>query len=158
MRKPIISILSAVTGAAFGAGAVGKITSGKISKAENMSNKHLSLFLMMNQWVKVKQQGKNLASYFEKNGYQTIAVYGMSYAGETLVAELAGSSIKIKYGIDKNAGAIYADLDVVTIDDELARVDAIVVTAVTFFDAIEEQLLNKIDCPILSLEDVLYEV
>lgn len=158
MRKPIISILSAVTGAAFGAGAVGKITSGKISEAENMSNKHLSLFLMMNQWVKVKQQGKNLASYFEKNGYQTIAVYGMSYAGETLVAELAGSSIKIKYGIDKNAGAIYADLDVVTIDDELARVDAIVVTAVTFFDAIEEQLLNKIDCPILSLEDVLYEV
>ena len=58
----------------------------------------------------------------------------------------------------KTRGSIYADLDVVTIDDELARVDAIVVTAVTFFDAIEEQLLNKIDCPILSLEDVLYEV
>lgn len=158
MRKPLISVLSALTGAALGAGAAGKVTGKKISKAESMSYKHLSLFLMMNQWVKVKQQGKNLASYFEKNGYKTIAVYGMSYAGETLVEELAGSSIEVKYGIDKNAGTIYADLDVVTADSELAEVDVIVVTAITFFDEIEEQLSDKIDCPILSLEDVLYEV
>lgn len=158
MKKPVISILSALTGAVLGAGAIGQVTGRKISKTASMSDKHLSLFLMMNQWVKVKQQGKNLASYFEKNGYKSIAVYGMSYAGETLVEELAGSSIEVKYGIDKNAGAINADLDIVTMDDELAEVDAIVVTAITFFDEIEEQLSDKIDCPILSLEDVLYDV
>lgn len=159
MKKPVISILSALTGVAFGAGAIGKVTGKKISKTKSMSNKHLSLFLMMNQWVKVKQQGKNLASYFEKYGYKEIAVYGMSYAGETLIDELAGSSIKVKYGIDKNAGAIiYSDLDIVTMESDLAEVDAIVVTAITFFDEIEEQLADKIDCPILSLEDVLYDV
>lgn len=158
MKKPVISILSALTGVALGAGAVGKVTGKRISKTKSMSNKHLSLFLMMNQWVKVKQQGKNLASYFEKCGYKTIAIYGMSYAGETLIDELAGSSIEVKYGIDKNAEAIYADLDIVTLDSELVEVDAIVVTAITFFDEIEEQLSGKIDCPILSLEDVLYDV
>lgn len=81
MNKPIISILSMFAGAAAGAGAVGKVMVEEKDKAKAMSDKHLALFLMMNQWVKAKQQGKNLSSYFEKNQYKKIAVYGMSYAG-----------------------------------------------------------------------------
>lgn len=158
MKKAIISVLSALTGAAIGAGTIGKITGETLNKTKNMSNKHLSLFLLMNQWVKVKQEGKNLASYFEKNGYQKIAIYGMSYAGETLINELKGSDVIIAYGIDKNADSIYADVDLVSMNDDLETVDAVVVTAITFFDEIEEQLSEKMDCPILSLEDILYEV
>lgn len=127
-------------------------------KAKNMSDKHLALFLMMNQWVKVKQEGKNLSAYFDKNGYKEIAVYGMSYAGETLIDELKDTDVSIAYAIDRNADSLYADVDVVTMKDELAKVDAIVVTAITFFDEIEEQLLEKVDCPIISLEDILYEM
>lgn len=155
MKKPIISILSALTGAALGAGAAGKVSLDKTEKARSMSNKHLELFLMMNQWVKVKQAGKNLADYFKANGYQRIAVYGMSYAGETLLDELRDSGITVAYGIDRKADSLYSDVDVVSMDDALAEVDAVVVTAITFFDEIEEQLSEKIDCPIISLEDVL---
>lgn len=158
MNKGIISIFSAITGVAIGAGAVGKVTGESLNKARNMSDKHLALFLMMNQWVKVKQEGKNLASYFEKNGYKKIAIYGMSYAGAALIDELKGTQVCVVYGIDKNADSIYADVDVVSMKDHLTEVDAIVVTAITFFDEIEEALNSKIDCPILSLEDILYEV
>lgn len=158
MKKPVLSILSALTGAAFGAGSVGKITGEKMNKIQNMSNKHLSLFLMMNQWVKVKQEGKNLADYLEKNGYKKIAIYGMSYAGETLVDELKNTGITVAYGIDKNADSIYADVDIVSMEDQLDSVDAIVVTAITFFDEIEEKLSAQVDGPIISLEDILYEV
>ena len=62
MKKPIISLLSATVGAAAGAIAVGKKVTDEKQKVQNMSDKHLSLFLMMNQWVKVKQEGKNLSS------------------------------------------------------------------------------------------------
>lgn len=158
MKKTGISLLSALTGAVLGAGAVGKVTGGEISKARKMSGKHLALFLMMNQWVKVKQEGKNLAAYFERKGYKRIAVYGMSYAGETLVDELEGTGIEVIYGIDRNADSIYTDVDVVTMDEDMDKVDAVVVTAVTFFDEIERQLSEKMDCPVISLEDVLYEV
>ncbi len=82
----------------------------------------------------------------------------MSYAGERLVEELEGSNIKIRYGIDRKADNIYADIDIVSPDDSLDEVDAIVVTSITFFDEIEEQLSEKMDCPIISLEDILYEV
>jgi hypothetical protein len=151
-------LASALTGAVAGATAVGKTKDEKLNKAWGYSEKHLALFKMMNQWVKVKQEGKNLASYFEKDGYKKIAVYGMSYAGERLVDELKNTDIKVAYGIDKNAELLYVDVNVVTMDDDLEEVDAIVVTAITFFDEIEEKLSTKIDCPIISLEDVLYEV
>lgn len=158
MKKSLISVLSAVTGAAVGAGAVGKKLSQKAKRAKFMSDKHLALFLMMNQWVKVKQEGKNLASYFEQNEYQKIAIYGMSYAGETLMDELKDTGVIVAYAIDKNADSIYAGVDVMSMDDELESVDAVVVTAITFFDEIEENLSEKMDCPIISLEDILYEV
>lgn len=158
MKKSLISILSLLTGAAAGAGTVGKISGDKLQKAKNMSDKHLALFLMMNQWVKVKQEGKNLSSYLQKNGYKRIAIYGMSYAGETLVEELKNTGIEVAYGIDKNADSMYSDVDIMSMDDSLDEVDAIVVTAITFFDEIEEKLLEKMDCPIISLEDILYEV
>ena len=158
MGKAIISIVSAFAGAAAGAGIVKKLTVEETEKVRTVSDKHLNLFLMMNQWVKVKQEGKNLSEYFEKNGYQKIAIYGMSYAGETLVNELKGTKTEVAYGIDRNADSIYSDLEIVSMEDDLAVVDSVVVTAITFFDEIEEQLLQKVDCPILSLEDILYEV
>lgn len=82
----------------------------------------------------------------------------MNYVGETLLSEMAGSKVTVKYGIDKNAERIYQDIDVVLPDDALDDVDAVIVTAVTFFDEIEETLSQKVNCPILSLEDILCEI
>lgn len=56
----------------------------------------------------------------------------MSYAGETLVDELKETEVQIAYAIDKNANSIYSDINVITMDDNLEDVDAIVVTAITF--------------------------
>lgn len=147
-----------MAGMAAGAGAIEKIEGGRVNKVQNMSDKHLALFLMMNQWVKVKQKNKRLEDYFEKKGYKKIAVYGMSYAGETFIDELSGSEIKIMYGIDQNASSIYADIDIVSVEDALDEVDAVIVTAITYFNEIEEKLSQKLSCPIISLEDILYEV
>lgn len=158
MKKGVIAVLSTLAGAAAGAGAVGKKTSEEIRKQKGYADKHLALYLMMNQWVKVKQENKSLADYLERNGYKEIAIYGMNYAGETLLSELAGSGVKVKYGIDQKANEKYLDIDVISPDDDLPDVDAVIVTAITFFDEIEEKLLEKLDCPILSLEDVLYEM
>lgn len=158
MKKGVVAAISTVIGAAAGAVAVGKSKGDQLNSARSMSNKHLALFQMMNQWVRVKQEGKNLSEYFERNGYKNIAVYGMSYAGETLLEELNGTDINVVYGIDRNADSTYADVEVLTAEDDLHPVDAVVVTAITFFDEIEENLMKKMDCPIISLEDILFEV
>ena len=59
MKKGIISALSMLTGVVAGAGTVGKIQGDKLAKSRSMSAKHMALFLMMNQWVKVKQEGES---------------------------------------------------------------------------------------------------
>ena len=155
MKKSVISVMSVLAGAIAGAGAIGKVEAGRLHHLQQLSDKHLALFLMMNQWVKVKQEGKSLTSYFEKNGYKKIAVYGMSYAGETLIEELKNSKVEVVYGIDQRADSIYADVNIVSVEGELELVDAVVVTAITFFDEIEKKLSEKVNCPIISLEDIL---
>ena len=158
MKKGIIGTIIAMFGIIAIAILTGRIMNKEIVKNRNMSDKHLSLFLLMNKWVEVKQEGKHLKKYFEDKHYKKIAVYGMSYAGERLVEELKDSGIQILYGIDRNANAIYADIDIVSVDDELKSVDAIVVTAISFYEEIEETLFGKTNCPIISLEDILYEI
>lgn len=127
-------------------------------KKPTLADKHLALFRMMNQWVKVKQEGKNLASSLEQKGYHKIAIYGLSYAGETLIRELQGTNVQIAYGIDRNADSICVDIDVVTMEEKLSEVDAVVVTAISYFQEIKNKLIEKIKCPVISLEDILYEL
>ena len=82
----------------------------------------------------------------------------MSHVGRTLVDELADSAIHIKYGIDQNTDIVCEGIDIISPEDKLKEVDAVVVTPITFFAEIEECLSRKIDCPVISLEDVLYEL
>lgn len=158
MKKGVITLIATMIGAAAGAFATGKEAQKTVNKTQQMSDKHLALFLMMNRWVEVKQDGKNLADYFYRKGYKSIAIYGMSYAGERLLHELKGSNIEVKCGIDRKADEIYTEVDMITPDDEIPQVDAVIVTSVYFFDEIMEKLESTVDSPVISLEDILYEV
>lgn len=158
MKKGSIGVISLLAGAVSGGLGVRHMEKKKLTRAKGYADKHLALYKMMIQWVKVKQQGKSLVSYFEENDFKRIAIYGMSFAGETLIEELKDSDIQIIYGIDKNASSIDMDMEVITMEDDFEEVDAVIVTAITFFDKIEEDLSMKINCPIISLEEVLYGV
>lgn len=158
MKKGIMAVLCTTAGMASGALAVRKKWKERETAIQSLSNKHLALFLLMNQWVKVKQENKSLGEYLKKNGYEKIAIYGMNYVGETLLDELIGSDVEVKYGIDRNADSIYLNVDIVSPEESLGDVDAIIVTAITYFDEIAEQLGKKTDAVILSLEDILNEI
>lgn len=91
------------------------------TQAKQGSNKYWQSYLMMDRWVRVKQEGKSLVNYFKEKGYRSIAIYGMSYSGITLLDELTGSEIEVKYGIDANADKIYSDIPVLKLTDHLGR-------------------------------------
>ena len=129
-------------------------TRGKALKA--LSEKYLEFYEILLQWLRLRQEGKGLESYFTKNGYRSIAIYGMKELGEALLEELENSPIEVKYAIDRNADALYVPIDVHTPEEELERVDAVVVTAIHYYDEIKVSLSEKMDCPILSLKDVVW--
>ena len=162
MKKRRGALITTLIGTMMGAIAGGvtiKKTSAKavMEKQETLNKVHV-LYCAFDRWLKIHQEGKTLVDYFKRNNYKTIAIYGMKELGERLVDELKSSDIKVCYAIDKKADQIYADVNVLMPDEELEPVDVIVVTAIYYFDEIEAMLSSKVEYPIVSLEDILYEV
>ncbi len=158
MKKVSTTILAALAGGVTGAGAMSRIWKKKCSISNDWVKKLQEFYNALNKWLAVKQAGRSFVEYFEKNQYKTIAIYGMKELGQRLYDELKDSDIKVEYGIDKYADRIYAEVDIVTPDDDLPEVDVIVVTAIHYFDEIEAMLEEKVDYPIISLEDIIYEL
>lgn len=98
---------------------------------------------------------KNIAEYLRESGFENISIYGMSDIGILLLNMLKQSNIKVQYAIDKRAAQISSDVPVITMEQELPQVDAVIVTAAYFYAHIEEHLKTKIKCPIISIVDVL---
>lgn len=129
-----------------------------INKWKYQAIKNRGLFLLMNQWTSVKQNGKEVKKYFIQNNINKIAIYGMGYVGIRLVKELRNSEIEVVYGIDKNAANIYSEIELRTVEDELSDVDAVIVTLIDGFDEVYSVLSKKMDCRIIAIEDVINEI
>lgn len=112
----------------------------------------------MNQWVKAKQQNKCINNYLYNSGIKKIAIYGMSYVGETLVEELKNTNIEILYCIDNNIEGHYLGIPILNLSENFENVDAIVVTAITHFNSIKNCIGDKVDAKIMSLEEIIYDM
>jgi len=161
MKNKILTGITSIC--LFGAGvAAGVVVTAKIlteisEEYRKASDKFGRLFLLMSQWVQIRQEGKCISSYFHKNGYQTVAVYGLGRVGETLIKELSGSDISVAYAIDQNADKD-SDGFVVSPDSVLKQVNVVVVTPIASYGEIKLKLKEKMNCPIVSIEDILFEV
>lgn len=158
MKKGTLSVISALTGTALGAGVLGYKKIKQHEEDFKVIKKNEAILKMFSQWLLIKQEGKSIGNYLKENGYKKIAIYGMSFAGERLLDELKQTDIEVAYGIDQNADRIFSEIEVVSQDGDLEAVDAIIVTAIYYFDDIEEKLSELVDCPILSLEDIIFEI
>ena len=135
-----------------------KTSQDAIAEKDQKINKFKNYYNMLNEWLYLKQNGTSLDTYFKKNDYNSIAIYGMGEMGNRLYDELKQSDIEVKYVIDKNFTSVYSELEVLDPEEEFPEVDVVVVTATFAFDEIENFIENKVNCPIISLEDVVYEV
>lgn len=118
-------------------------------------DKFKGYFNLTNKWLCLKNQGRNLEEYFIKKGWSRIAVYGMGELGKRLMEELRGSHVTVEYAIDKKGGSMLSEVVIKELEDELPPVDVIVVTPVFAYDEAEEVLMDLVDYPIVSLEDVV---
>ena len=125
---------------------------------DNIPNKnHIKfqkMFFVTLDWLKIKIQGIEISSFFKKNNYFNIAIYGMGYIGECLYHELQGSEIKIKYAIDRMAIDFEQELTIVRIEDELEEVDTIVLTILENDKKIIDTLKKKVNYPIITISEI----
>ena len=129
-----------------------------IIRWKKQAKKKAEQYLLMNQWIKLKQEGKNLESYFVKNHYKRIAVFGLGHIGKRLLKELKDSEIQVIYAIERKTKNINSDIKVVPLAARIPNVDAVVVTVIEEFDDVSEVLAKKMKCPVIAIEDILNEI
>ncbi|MCI8376708.1 MAG: hypothetical protein HFI29_14950 [Lachnospiraceae bacterium] len=126
-------------------------------RIRELAFKHLELLKITVKWLK---NDHKITDYMEGNGYETAAIYGMSYLGECLEAALRKSGKDVLYGIDRNADRLFnAQIPIYTINDELPDVDVMIVTTLLYYEQIKSEIERKMSgkpC-IVSLEEILYQ-
>lgn len=152
------TVVGMLFGTIAGAIAAGNIGNKKVLQKEKKIDKFKTYYNILNQWLVLLHENKSVVDFFVKNSYKVVAIYGTGEMGNRLYEELKDSEIEVKYAIDKEPTSTYFELDVKGIDEELESVDVVVVTAVFAYDEILATIEDRFDCPIVSLEDVVYGV
>ncbi len=119
-------------------------------------------FRIYDDWIRMVRKGHSIKGFLKKNGYETIAIYGMGLIGRQLYEDLNDSEYEtVAYCIDKNASQIMINgVEIITVNEveiQDKAVDAVIVTPVNYFYDIEKELLRYYKgVDILSVRDVIW--
>lgn len=112
-------------------------------------------FFFMIEWMKKKNKKRTISDFLKSRGISSVSVYGYGDIGELLCEELSQDGIDIVSVIDRNKrDGNYCFL---TPDDDIPQCDAIVVTPFLEIETIEGFLKSKVDYPVISIEDIVYD-
>lgn len=125
----------------------------------NMGNKIMykkmdHYFNLMNLWLDRKIRGQSVIDSLKLKGYHEIAIYGMSKMGKCLYEELSKSGCKIVFVTDQKEMNAYDCY--ISPNSELPNVDVMIVTVISEYLKIKEEMHKRVNCPIISLEELLY--
>jgi len=123
---------------------------------KNMRNDKICKCL--DRWMQLRENNIHVSQYLIKKNIHTVAIYGIGVLGKHLLYEFKNSQIDVKYLIDKNTQKRVNGYNLVAPCEELGKVDAIIITVVNEFDSIYEDLKNRIDAELMSIEELIYEL
>ena len=131
----------------------------KLTDYKREADKFKDNFQLLSHWLEVKNDGGSAEEYFREQGYGRIAIYGMGELANRLCEDLEDTDIEIVYGIDQDVCNTISRMDrVYSPDDNLEEVDAIIVTPFYAMDGIKSRLAEKVQCPIISLEEIVWSL
>ena len=113
-------------------------------------NKFEMLFNLVERWLTLHEEGKTIPQILAGRGIHTISIYGLGKIGKH-------SEVTVLYMLDRARTGICDGIPVKKAEEELPEVDAVIVTAVYEYDEIEKMLADRVSCPVISLEEILYE-
>lgn len=152
----IICLIGFIIGFYLGVKWLGKQYDIHCEKIEKNADKFADYYSMLLQWLKMKQDDKTIADYFVKNDYKHVAVYGMNDFAYALIKELKKLNIEIAFCIDRNADNLFVEHDVFRPDEDLPEADVCIVALPELYDDIRKMLEKKMNCSIVSIENVIW--
>ncbi len=113
----------------------------------------------MDQWIKEKQEGRNICDILKKKGVKNVAIYKGSRFSYTLERELGEIGINITAYIDDDDNSFSLNYPVISVANiGGAVIDAIIITEFTNANSIKKQISNNTDIPVILLEDMILRI
>ena len=112
---------------------------------------------MLDQWLILKEEGIDLYSALGQKDIKRIAVYGMGIFGRHLIRELRKIDLDLLYAIDRKIMSPFIGVNVFRPEENPPQVDLIINTVIIEHQNITEALKNYFKCPIVNLEDIIFE-
>jgi len=159
MRKIIIVILAFITGAILAGTIVKRLWRQKFTESQVIATADCKQKDLFYNWLKLKNQGSSVAEHIKNTGAKRIAVFGLEETGRLLVDDLCESDIKVEYAIElDNPSYVHETLEVYRLhDDELPKVDLIVVCPPYELEDAKHELWGQTKANIISLESLIVE-
>ena len=159
MKKIILYIASVICGMIFGIGWLAKKCESELINRGRRAERNGKSVRVACKWIREMQEGKRIASYFEKYGFKSVAVYGAGELGKCMVQELEKNGIEIKYIIDSNPNARIGDYKCFLPDgNDLPKVQAVIVTPSYDFEEISRILTEQTSASIVSIDEIPYNI
>lgn len=122
-----------------------------------MYDRSRRVYRCLERWMTLREEKKNFEEYLCQFGIKEIAIYGAGILGQHLAEELKGSSIQIKYIIDRDSSRQIAGYRTVHPSQELEKVDAIIITVAGEFGNVCDAIKDKTDARLMGIEEMIYE-
>lgn len=111
---------------------------------------------LLSNWLDRKELGLSIADDLLDRGIKSVAIYGMNEFGRHAAIELKESGFDVKYVMDKNPDADSCGYRLLSLDDELEEVDAVIVTIFKWATSVKQALAKKLpDAEILEIDELL---
>lgn len=110
---------------------------------------------MIRRWFSIKLEKKSLDTVLSQRSIYSIAIYGMGFLGKSLYQELEDSAVGIAYVMDRELQEDEGILKVISLDEELPQVDAVIVTVLGSTDELCERIKRKSGYQVITLKKLL---
>lgn len=128
-----------------------------IKEEKHKSNLFERKFNLLDRWLWLKHDNKQIKDFFSLKGYHSLAIYGIGEVAFRFYEEIVRTSnISILYTIEKDRNKTHPELQVYYIDDEFPEVDVIVMADDDMAQDVKIKLVNRVKCPVITIEDIIY--
>lgn len=118
-------------------------------------DKFHKMFYILDAWMELKSQGKDLSAVLNQKGFSSVAVYGMNQIARHLLTELENSLVSVRYVIDRNSEYIDMDIPVYSPDQNPEKVDAVIIALVQGEKQIKEMLAERMQTTVITISEII---
>jgi hypothetical protein len=129
----------------------------KLEKEYVMQDKNRVINVLY-RWIRFNQSGQSIEKLLLDKGFYNIAVYSFTPVSKSLIYELDGSQVNIAYLIDRYGSTLHINFKCCTLEEADSNgIDAVICCYIGD-DKVVEDIKKYFSCPVLTMEEVLYEL